>query len=68
MSKTAIILVSESSLPLARSIAGIVGAGQPVPSSQVTIYTKNEMPGCTAIGHYASFIKDRAKWDSLFVE
>lgn len=63
MSKTAIILVSESSLPLAQRIAGCISAGQSMPSSQVTIYTKNEIQGCTAIGHYASFIKEN--WDEL---
>ncbi len=48
MKKTAIILVSESSLPLAQNIAAGVDA---------VIYSKNEVPGCTAIRSYGPFLK-----------
>lgn len=49
MTHTAIILVSESSISLAKRVAAEL---------QSVIYTKNEVPGCTAIGPYAPFLKD----------
>ncbi|MCR5709115.1 MAG: precorrin-4 C(11)-methyltransferase [Bacteroidales bacterium] len=71
MKKIAIILVSESSLPLANRVAGMLAvSGQPSDSADrsqglpessgnaVVIYTKDEVPGCTAIGPYAPFLKD----------
>ena len=72
MKHTAIILVSESVLPLAHSIAreissrGHFSASETERSDEtpgqaghdVEIYTKNEVPGCTAIGPYAPFLKD----------
>ena len=57
MKQIAIILVSESSLPLARSVAGEIALSG---RNAVVIYTKNEVPGCTAIGPYAPFLK--AHW------
>ena len=74
---TAIILVSESSLPLARRVASDISfrehfsasgtkyqseaerSEKPERQSSI-IYTKNEVPGCTAIGAYAPFLK--AHW------
>ena len=49
MTHTAIILVSESSISLAKRVAAELRS---------VIYTKNEVPGCTAIGPYAPFLKD----------
>ena len=49
MTHTAIILVSESSISLAQRVAAELRS---------VIYTKNEVPGCTAIGPYAPFLKD----------
>ena len=67
MKHTAIILVSESSLPLAKSVAagGLSGRehfscernDKPEQRSAI-IYTKNEVSGCTAIGPYAPFLKE----------
>lgn len=77
---TAIILVSESSLPLARRVAGDIlfrehssvsetkyqseaeRNDKPERRSSI-IYTKNEVPGCTAIGSYAPFLK--AHWQEF---
>lgn len=60
MKHIAIILVSESSLPLARSVAERQPEAIPIQIGQdgVRIYTKNEVPGCTAIGPYAPFLKE----------
>ncbi len=49
MTHTAIILVSESSFPLAKRVAA---------EQRSVIYTKNEVPDCTAIGPYAPFLKE----------
>ena len=49
MTHTAIILVSESSFPLAKRVAAELRS---------VIYTKNEVPDCTAIGPYAPFLKE----------
>lgn len=95
MKHTAIILVSESALPLARSIARDISSREHFSASEmkypsesgvagrepffcernetpaqrsvetpgqaghdVEIYTKNEVPGCTAVGPYAPFLKE----------
>jgi precorrin-4 C11-methyltransferase len=65
MKQIAIILVSESSLPLARSVAERQPGEMPeqVGYDAVVIYTKNEVPGCTAIGPYAPFLK--AHWEEF---
>ena len=65
MKQLAIILVSESSLPLARSVAECLPGAMPEQVAQdgVRIYTKNELPGCTAIGPYAPFLK--AHWQEF---
>ena len=66
MSNIAIILVSESSLPLARTIARSL-SGDEMPGQaghdECTIYTKNELGGCTAIGPYGPFLK--AHWQDF---
>lgn len=49
MTHTAIILVSESSISLAKRVAA---------EQRSVIYTKNEVPDCTAIGPYAPFLKE----------
>ncbi|MBQ9397059.1 MAG: precorrin-4 C(11)-methyltransferase [Bacteroidales bacterium] len=49
MTHTAILLVSESSFPLAKRVAA---------EQRSVIYTKNEVPDCTAIGPYAPFLKE----------
>ena len=51
MKNTAIILVSESSLPLAQTI---LRHGH----DECSIYTKNDVADCTAIGPYAPFLKE----------
>ena len=56
MKQTAIILVSESSLPLAMTVARSV-------AERAVVYTKNEVSGCTAIGPYAPFLK--AHWEEF---
>ncbi|MBQ6074473.1 MAG: precorrin-4 C(11)-methyltransferase [Bacteroidales bacterium] len=58
MKHTAIVLVSESSLPLAGQIARSVGMPGQAVHDVAVIYTKNEVPGCSAIGPYAPFLKD----------
>ena len=65
MKQIAIILVSESSLPLARSVAERQPREMPeqVGHDAVVIYTKNEVPGCTPIGPYAPFLK--AHWEEF---
>ncbi len=65
MKQIAIILVSESSLPLARSVAERQPGEMPeqVGHDAVVIYTKNEVPGCTPIGPYAPFLK--AHWEEF---
>lgn len=69
MKQTAIILVSESSLPLARSVQRVCQTrsdGAQIPGqagNDVGIYTKNEVDGCTAVGPYASFLK--AHWEEF---
>jgi len=56
MNSLAIILVSESALPLARLVAGEF-------SFPCTIYSKSEVPGCTAIGPYTAFLSEH--WQEL---
>ncbi len=69
MKQIAIILVSESSLPLARNIQRVLQAGNggiQIPGqagNDVGIYTKNEVDGCTAVGPYAPFLK--AHWEEF---
>ena len=72
MKQTAIILVSESSLPLARNVQRVLQAGNgeaQIPGQagndgqNVGIYTKNEVDGCTAVGPYAPFLK--AHWEEF---
>ena len=55
MSQLAVILVSESSLPLAQRIARS-GAGDA--GHDVAIYTKNDIVGCIPVGPYAPFLKE----------
>ncbi|MBR5019014.1 MAG: precorrin-4 C(11)-methyltransferase [Bacteroidales bacterium] len=66
MKQTAIILVSESALPLARMIARSLSVDE-MPGQaghdECTIYTKNELGGCTAIGPYGPFLK--AHWQAF---
>lgn len=50
MIKTAIILVSASSLPLAQTLEQELG--------DAAIYSKNELDGCTAIASYSGFITE----------
>ena len=67
MSKTVIIVVSESSLPLARSVADDISSREHFSASErerdmpepqnVVIYTKKE------IGSYSKFLKDN--WQEL---
>ena len=66
MTHTAIILVSESSISLAKRVAAdgfsdrehFLSERGEKPELRSVIYTKNEVPGCTSIGPYASFLKD----------
>ena len=61
MKQNAIILVSESSLPLAKNVQQILQVGND--GQNVGIYTKNEVDGCTAVGPYAPFLK--AHWEEF---
>ena len=61
MKQIAIILVSESSLPLAKNVQQILQVGND--GQNVGIYTKNEVDGCTAVGPYAPFLK--AHWEEF---
>ena len=61
MKQNAIILVSESSLPLAKNVQQVLQAGSG--GQNVGIYTKNEVDGCTAVGPYAPFLK--AHWEEF---
>ena len=61
MKQIAIILVSESSLPLAKNVQRVLKAGNG--GQNVGIYTKNEVDGCTAVGPYAPFLK--AHWEEF---
>jgi precorrin-4 C11-methyltransferase len=72
MKQIAIILVSESSLPLAKNVQRVLQAGNggaQIPGQagndgqNVGIYTKNEVDGCTAVGPYAPFLK--AHWEEF---
>ena len=69
MKQIAIILVSESSLPLARSVQRVCQTrsdGAQIPGqagNDVGIYTKNEVDGCTAVGPYAPFLKEH--WEEF---
>ena len=54
MKHTAIILVSESALNLAQRIASDMNRNDKPEQRSAIIYTKNEVPGCTAIGPYAT--------------
>ena len=58
MKHTAIILVSESALNLAQRIASDMNRNDKPEQRSAIIYTKNEVPGCTAIGPYAPFLKE----------
>jgi len=58
MKHTAIILVSESALNLAQRIASDMNRNDKPEQRSAVIYTKNEVPGCTAIGPYAPFLKE----------
>ena len=72
MKQIAILLVSESSLPLAKNVQRVLQAGNgeaQIPGQagndgqNVGIYTKNEVDGCTAVGPYAPFLK--AHWEEF---
>ena len=65
MSKIAIILVSESSLPLAQTVAKFLLERSETERS-LPVFTKNAVPGCRAIGRYAPFLKEHwADFDAV---
>lgn len=63
MSNTVIILVSESSLPMAQALQKELSSRNRMGEDSVTICAKDEKPGCKAIGPYSAYLREH--WGEL---
>ena len=63
MSNTVIILVSESSLPMAQALQKELSSRNRMGEDSVIICAKDEKPGCKAIGPYSAYLREH--WGEL---